>query len=211
MDHIKLLSTPECSPLPVKGRGKYAMYARLETKGMRVERPVAKVFSQLVNAAGPGDVFLPLSPIVSHRPLSRVPVCIWRSHSERLRLLPIQGLRATLAWLTAAVICFNQNPSHFISRLESPGSNLQDEMFLPDSKVAIIFIYVYIYIIIITNLQIQLSNLLRYPLSSRAVQNGRERERSNNVSWHPREGHVTISPISRGVNEIGLQSRIFYT
>ena len=130
MDHIKLLSTPECSPLPVKGRGKYA---RLETKGMHVERPVAKVFSQLVNA-GPADLFLPLSPIVSHRPLSRVPVCIWRSHSERLRLLPIQGLRATLAWLTAAAICFNQNPSNFISRLESPGSNLQDEMFLQDVR-----------------------------------------------------------------------------
>ena len=90
---------------------------------MRVERPVAKgLLTTCSMRQVQGDLFLslevPSSPIVL---CPNVPVCIWRSHSERLRLLPIQGLRATLAWLTAAVICFNQNPSHFISRLESSG------------------------------------------------------------------------------------------
>ena len=89
------------------------------------------------------------------------------------------------------------------------------KMFLPDLRWQIIFIYVYIliYIIIITNFANTIVESPAVPpLSSRAVQNGRERERDRTMSrGTPGKVMSQYHQISRGVNEIGLQSRIFYT
>ena len=109
------------------------------------------------------EACVPLCPI-GPLYIPHVPVCIWRCQSERLRLLPIQGLSATSAWLTAAAICFNQNPS-----ISSQGklriSWLESKSNAPSgSKVAII---------LTTNLHCRISPPFK---SGYSEQNGRKRE-----------------------------------